>query len=232
MTRPVLYLLPGLLCDAYTFEKQRAALSDEFDTRVLDFFGENSMTSMAEKVLDHAPQAFSVCGFSMGGRVALRMMAMAPHRVQRLCLLDTAATPAEPDEPAKRRQLVELASERGMRALSDVWLPPMLHPDHRGDPAITGPLTDMVCRATPDVFAGQIHALLNRPDATPLLPKIKCPTLVAVGRQDEWATVGQHEEMVAAIPGAKLEIIEDSGHFTPVEQPAALSAALRRWMHL
>jgi pimeloyl-ACP methyl ester carboxylesterase len=185
---------------------------------------------MAEKVFDHAPDKFSVCGFSMGGRVALRMMAMAPRRIERLCLLDTAASAAAPDEATKRHQLVELAYDRGMKALSDVWLPPMLHPDHRKDPAIAGPLTEMVCRATPGIFAGQIRALLGRPDATPLLPKIKCPTLVAVGRQDEWSNVAIHQEMAAAIPGARLEIIEDSGHFTPVEQPAVLTAALRRWM--
>jgi len=230
MARPVLYLLPGLLCDAFTFEAQRAALSDEFDTRVLDFFGQDSMTSMAEKVLDHAPDRFSVCGFSMGGRAALRMFALAPARIERLCLLDTGATPPAPGEAEKRQILVDIAYKHGMRALADAWLPPMIHPARRGDAAFMRPLFDMVCRATPDIFAGQIRALLGRPDARPLLPAIRCPTLVAVGRQDDWSTVAQHEEIAAAIPGARLEIIEDSGHFTPVEQPDVLTSALRRWM--
>ncbi len=230
--RPVLYLLPGLLCDSFTFEKQRAALSDEFDAHTLDFFGLESLTSMAERVFAQAPAKFSVCGFSMGGRVALRMMAMAPHRIERLCLLDTGVTPATPDESPKRHALVEIAYDRGMKALSDVWLPPMLHPVNRLNPAIVGPLTEMVCRATPGIFAGQIRALLGRPDFRPLLSRISCPTLVAVGRQDEWSTVREHEDIAAAIPGAGLEVIEDSGHFTPVEQPSALTAALRRLMHI
>jgi pimeloyl-ACP methyl ester carboxylesterase len=228
--RPVLYLLPGLLCDASTFEAQRVALSDEFDMRVLDFLGLDSMTSMAEKVFAHAPQRFSVCGFSMGGRVALRMFAMAPERIERLCLLDTGVPPAEPGEAEKRQVLVDLAYEKGMKALSDAWLPPMVHPARRADKAFMAPLEAMVCRATPDMFAGQIRALLGRPDARPFLPKIKCPTLVAVGRQDEWSTVAQHEDIAAQIAGATLEIIEDSGHFTPVEQPDVLTAALRRLM--
>ena len=71
---------------------------------------------------------------------------------------------------------------------------------------------------------------MNRPDPTLLLPSITFPTIVAVGRQDEWSTVEQHEDIAKLIPGAKLVVIEDSGHFTPVEQPEALTAILRDMM--
>ncbi len=230
-TRPVLYLLPGLLCDASTFEAQREALSDEFDTRVLDFLGLDSMSSMAEKVLAHAPEKFSACGFSMGGRVLMQLFAMAPERIERLCLLDTGVTPVAPGEAENRQALVDIANTKGMKALCDVWLPPMVHPARRTDRDFMAPLEAMVLRATPDIFAGQIRALLGRRDARPLLPGIKSPTLVAVGRQDEWSNVASHEEFAAMIPGARLEVIEDSGHFTPIEQPVVLTNALRRLMH-
>lgn len=228
--RPTLYLLPGLLCDAYTFEYQKRALEGDFDVRVLDFFGLDSMTAMAERVLADAPPRFSVCGFSMGGRVALQILRLAPERLERMCLLDTGVVPPGPAEPAARQVLVDLAYKEGMDAVCAAWLPPMLHPDRRKDPAFMGPLGDMVRRATPDIFAGQIRALLGRPDQTPLLPKINFPTVVAVGRQDEWSTVAQHEDFAKLIPNAKLVVIEDSGHFTPVEQPEALTAILRDMM--
>ena len=228
--RPTLYLLPGLLCDAYTFEHQKRALEGDFDVRVLDFFGLDSMTAMAQRVLDDAPPRFSVCGFSMGGRVALQILRLAPERLERMCLLDTGVVPPGPGEPAARQVLVDLAYKEGMDAVCAAWLPPMLHPDRRKDPAFMGPLGDMVRRATPDIFAGQIRALLGRPDQTPLLPSINFPTVVAVGRQDEWSTVAQHEDFAKLIPNAKMVVIEDSGHFTPVEQPEALTAILRDMM--
>jgi pimeloyl-ACP methyl ester carboxylesterase len=53
---------------------------------------------------------------------------------------------------------------------------------------------------------------------------------VLCGRQDRWATLAQHEALASAIPGARLEVIEDSGHFAPVERPAAVSAALLKWI--
>ena len=228
--RPTLYLLPGLLCDAYTFEHQKRALEGDFDLRVLDFFGLDSMTAMAQRVLDEAPARFSVCGFSMGGRVAMQILRLAPERLERLCLLDTGIVPPAPGEAEKRQVLVDLAWKEGMEAVVKAWLPPMLHPDRRNDPAFMGPLGDMVRRATPEIFEKQIHALVNRPDPTLLLPNITFPTVVAVGRQDEWSTVAQHEDIAKLIPGAKLVVIEDSGHFTPVEQPDALTAILRDMM--
>ena len=230
MPRETLYLLPGLLCDAVTFEPQRAALAGEFDVRVLDFFGLDSMQAMAAHVLAQAPQRFSVCGFSMGGRVALQMMRMAPERIERLCLLDTGVTAAGPGEPAERQPLVELAQRHGMAALAKAWLPQMVHPARRNDPQILGALTAMVCRATPEIYAGQISALLGRLDATPLLASFDLPVYVAVGRQDEWSTLAQHEEFAGLIPGAKLVVIEDSGHFTPFEQPDELTRILREMM--
>ena len=61
---------------------------------------------------------------------------------------------------------------------------------------------------------------------------INFPTIVAVGRQDEWSTVAQHEEIARAIPGAKLVVVEDSGHFVPVEQPEVLTGILRELMSM
>jgi pimeloyl-ACP methyl ester carboxylesterase len=228
--RETLYLLPGLLCDAFTFEQQRAALADDYDVRVLDFFGLDSMQSMAEKVFADAPEKFSVCGFSMGGRVSLQMMRMAPHRIQRLCLLDTGVTAAGPGEPAARQPLLDIAASGGMPAVAAAWAPPMVHPARRADPQFMGPLNAMVCRATPEIFTGQIRALLARPDATPLLASFKLPVYVVVGAQDEWATPAQHEAFARQIPGAKYIVIENSGHFTPLEQPQVLTRILREMM--
>ncbi len=99
----------------------------------------------------------------------------------------------------------------------------MLHPDHS---ALLEPLTAMVQRSTPETFANQQRALLNRPDARAVLPGIHCPTLVLCGKQDAWSPVTQHEEIAAAIPQSKLIIVDDCGHMSPVEQPAAV----KKWL--
>jgi pimeloyl-ACP methyl ester carboxylesterase len=118
----------------------------------------------------------------------------------------------------------------GMAALAARWLPPMVHPDRVADEALMQPLRAMVLRMTPAIHARQIKALLTRPDAEAVLPTIRCPVLVGVGRQDAWSPLSQHEAIVAAVPQAKLVVFENSGHMAPIEAPAAVTAALRDWL--
>jgi pimeloyl-ACP methyl ester carboxylesterase len=53
---------------------------------------------------------------------------------------------------------------------------------------------------------------------------------VLCGRQDGPTPVECHEEIAAAIPGARLTVIEDCGHLSPMERPEAVTAALRAWL--
>ncbi len=127
-------------------------------------------------------------------------------------------------------ELVELAREKGMAALADRWLPPMVRPGAEADGALMGPLREMVMRADPAQFARQQNALLGRRNAAPVLPTITVPTLIGVGREDRWSPPAQHEAMARAIPGATFAVFERSGHMSTVENPAAVTAALADWL--
>ena len=69
------------------------------------------------------------------------------------------------------------------------WVRPMVHPDRRDDQALIDAILDMFERRTASEFAGQIEALLARPDTTALLRSIACPALVLCGREDGWSTL-------------------------------------------
>ena len=224
--QPTLFLLPGLLCDAQSWAPQIDAFAELANVVIPDFRYARSITAMAQLVVDAAPKRFSLAGHSMGGRVAIEVFRMIPQSVERLALLDTGIHPPRPAEQSKRQELIDLARAEGMEALAARWLPPMLHPDHS---ALIAPLTEMVKRSTPDTFENQQRALLSRPDACAVIPTMKCPTLVLCGREDAWSPVSQHEEIAATIDGSKLTIVEDCGHMAPVEQPEAVTAALREW---
>ena len=88
----------------------------------------------------------------------------------------------------------------------------------------------MIERRTSAEFEAQITALLDRPDARGTLATLTCPTCFIVGRQDAWSPLARHEHMHEAVPGSRLVVVEDSGHMSPIEQPEAVSAALRQWM--
>src|SRR5206468_11181463 len=111
----------------------------------------------------------------------------------------------------------------GMSALAARWLPMIVHPRRLNELEFVNALTAMMCRATPQIYERQIQALLNRPDYRPVLQTIACPTLVACGRDDLWSPLAQHKEIAAAIPGARLEAIDDCAHMATVECPAAVT---------
>lgn len=229
-----LMLLPGLMCDDAVWTGQMAALPQA--RCVVPAWGlTDSLTAMAEQVLKDAPtETFALAGHSMGGRVALEVMRLAPERVERLALLDTgthtlAAGEAGEKEKAGRMALLAIARSRGMRALGDQWARGMVHPDRLDTPLFES-ILDMLERSSPAQFAAQINALLNRPDAAPLLTAIQCPTLILCGADDAWSPPAQHRAMHAAVKGSTLCLVEHSGHMSTMEQPAAVSAALADWL--
>src|ERR1700719_2987604 len=229
MKQPLL-LLSGLLCDETIWADIPERLGDAADVRVVSFRGFSSILAMAEHVLTLAPERFAVAGHSMGGRVALEVVRCAPRRVSGLALLNTGVHTVRDGEPQSRGRLLRLAFERGMSALAAEWLPPMMAARSGRSMELMPRLTAMVERSTPESYAGQINALLNRPEALSVLSTIAVPTLLLSGSEDTWSPVSQHETMRRRIPHATLFEIHGAGHLAPIERPDAVAVALREWL--
>jgi pimeloyl-ACP methyl ester carboxylesterase len=224
------FLLPGLICDETIWSAQLRDLAEYGPVAMPGFGSARSLGEMAELALAQAPARMSLVGHSMGARVALEMVRRAPERIERLALLDTGIHLPRPGEAAARNALVALGRDQGMAALVDRWLPPMIAPARREDPAVVEPLRAMCLRAGIETFEAHVAALLDRPEVESLLPGIGCPVLVGVGREDEWSPPHQHEAIAALVPGARLVVFEGAGHMAPVEAPDAVSCALLDWL--
>jgi pimeloyl-ACP methyl ester carboxylesterase len=236
LTQHALILIPGLMCDAAVWAPQVAALGNRVRVRVADHGMRDSLVAMAESVIAHAPPRFAVAGHSMGGRVALEVVRRAPDRVTGLALLDTGYRPlphgvAGERERAERQGLVETARNEGMRAVGRRWLRiPMVHPDRLGDRELIEGILDMIDRRTPQQFEAQVRALLQRPDASDILVRITCPTLVLCGQEDAWAQLTAHRDMAALIPGSTFASVPACGHMSTMERPLAVNGALQDWL--
>lgn len=230
-TRETIILVPGLLCDADVWAHQIAALSPRYEVIVPDLTRHDSLQGMAAHILEGAPERISIIGHSMGGRVTLEVFRLAPERVARIGLLDTGVHPAPPEELPKRQEILDISAGQGMTALADAWLPPMVRPGLLDtDPALRATLYAMIERMTPAVHRQQISALINRPDAAPLLSQITCPALVGVGELDLWSPPNQHVPIAEAMADATMVVFKGAGHMAPMEAPEAVNAALLEWI--
>jgi pimeloyl-ACP methyl ester carboxylesterase len=235
MPIPHLILVPGLMCDDAVWEHQARELETLTAVTIADHGSLDSLGKMADAILDRAPERFAIAGHSMGGRVAFEVFRRAPERIAAIALMDTAYAPKHDGisgerEASGRYALLDIARKEGTRAMGTVWVQRMVHPSRLSDTVLLNAILDMIGRKTPDVFAAQIKALLDRPDATPLLEKVQCPAIVLCGRQDTWSILSQHKQMSAKIPYSRLVVIEECGHMSTMERPEHVTAAMRNWL--
>ncbi len=228
-------LIPGLLCDAAAWEAERAALSPHYPVLIAEHGLSATLPQMAQRALGQCTGPLAVAGHSMGGRVALEMLRAAPERIKGLALLDTglhtlAAGEAGERERAGRMRLLDIARTQGMRAMAQVWVQEMVHPDRRGDVPLIDAILDMFERRTPEHFAAQIGALLQRPECRDLLPGFSGAGLALCGREDRWSPVAAHQEMADLMPQAELVVVEHCGHMSTMEQPDTIARALSAWL--
>ncbi len=223
-------MLPGLLNTRRVFEQQIADLAGIADIIVPELFAHDSIGAMAEAALAAAPGRFALAGFSMGGYVCFEILRRAPERVERLALIDTQAAPDTPEVAARRRGFIEQTKLGHFKGVQPSLMPQIVHPSRLRDSAVTQPILDMAQEVGADGFVREQTAILGRADSRPLLVDIEMPTVVIVGRQDHPTPLARAQEMAADIANAQLVVIEECGHMAPLEKPAEVSAALRRWL--
>lgn len=230
-----LFLLPGIVCDRAVWARVLPALPPAVRCHIPDYGAADTITAMAQGVLADAPATFSLAAHSMGTRVALEIVRIAPQRVERLALLAGAYKPLPAGAPGqleveKRYHLLDLARREGMRAMAREWVRGMVHPERLTDAVLIEEIEAMIEQKTPEILAAQIKALLDRPDAGPVLAALPVPLWLIAARQDAWSPLSQQEEMAALARSAQLRIIEQCGHMSPMEQPEQVASALREWL--
>jgi pimeloyl-ACP methyl ester carboxylesterase len=230
MPRTTLVLLPGLLNTRRVFEQQIEALSDLADCVVPELWHHDTIGAMADATLALAPPTFALVGFSMGGYVAFEVMRQATQRVERLALMDTQATPDSAESTKRRRALLEQTKIGRFRGVQRTLLPQLVHSRHINDATISQPIFDMAQEIGADGFVREQRAIIDRADSRPMLVDIDIPTVVIVGRQDQVTPLPRSEEMAADVANSRLIVLEECGHMSPLEKPAEVTAALRRWL--
>ena len=122
--------VPGLLCTGALFAPQTGALDGVLDISIGDHRQDETLSGIAKRVLDRAPDSFVYAGLSMGGYVGFEIMRQARERVKALILLNTSARADTPDKAEGRQAMIGLAEAEGIDAVTDAHLPAFLSERH------------------------------------------------------------------------------------------------------
>lgn len=223
-------LLPGLMCDAGLWQYMVEELSLYGPLTFGDLSLDGSQEEMAARVLLQAPKHFTLVGFSMGGFVAREIVRRAPDRVQRLILIATSSQQDSPQTRVFKEATAKsrLNSHGTFRGLGQKAIALSLSEKHAGNPHLQSHIHQMSLRMGKEAYCRQL--LMARPGDTHLLSLIRCPTLVIAAAQDRMRSLQESRVLYAHLPHATLEIIDDSGHMLPLEQPGELVRCISRWL--
>ncbi|GGS10654.1 alpha/beta fold hydrolase [Deinococcus sedimenti] len=167
-------------------------------------------------------------GMSMGGMTLFQMYKMAPERFRGMIFIDTTADPSGVAEKANWLGTAQQAQEKGVASLVDILMPRMLTGQSRMTmPNQVAHLGSLVRQASLNGAVGGATALANRPDANPVLPTIRVPTLYLFGAEDNLTPPEVGMKMQMNTPGSQLVLIPGAGHAATFEKAAAAAQAMR-----
>jgi 2-succinyl-6-hydroxy-2,4-cyclohexadiene-1-carboxylate synthase len=181
-----------------------------------------------EHVLAAAADRFTLCGYSLGGRIALHVALSAPERVSRLVLVSTSAGIDDPGERAARRRADHLLADELERVPFEDFVERWrTQPLFAEDPPEVGRLAredqrrnvpQALAAVLRGIGAGEMEPLWDR------LAQLRMPVRVVTGERDgKFRALG--ERLIGLLPDARSIVIA-GGHNLPLENPSALAATL------
>jgi pimeloyl-ACP methyl ester carboxylesterase len=167
----------------------------------------------------------SFVGLSMGGFVAMRIAARRPDLIRRLVLVETSIGPEARENIGRYRMLTAAYRAIGGRLLEGRVAQIMLGKTILSDPARKEEVArySALMRRRRDVWKAVNGVIDRAPISEDELSRIRVPTLVIVGDEDVATPLSKAQQIVAAISGARLEVVARAGHSSTVEEPVAVT---------
>lgn len=235
---PVLVLSNSLGSDLSMWDAQVGPLSDRFrvvryDTRghgrspVPD--GPYSLDDLVDDVvalLDRLGlERAHFAGLSLGGMTGMRLAAREPGRVDRLALLCTA--PVMPPASGWTDRAATVRAD-GVGAIAPAVVARWFTEEFRAaDPTRVSAYEQMVASTPAEGYAGCCEAIAAMDLVTAGdLQRISAPTLAVAGASDPAAPPARLQEIVDAVPDARLLVVERAAHLANAEQPDTVTTAL------
>ena len=230
--KTVLLLIPGMLNNARVWQRVMPHLGDQTDIRVADVCSASSIADMRDQawaaladVPAHAPLVLA--GFSMGGYVALDMLAHPARPVQALALISTSGRVETPETLVHREKTMSAIQADFDRTVQNL----LKWNTHQDKPDQIEEVRQLMLDVGAQTALRQLRAVMGRSDHRQHMPHWSLPVSVLCGEHDQVLPPVHSQELAQAFPNSQLHLLPDCGHMLPIEQSATLALQLSSLMN-
>jgi 3-oxoadipate enol-lactonase len=239
-----LVFIHGFPFDKWMWENQFEFFKEQYRVIAYDVRGHGSTPSGTDKfTIDKFVEDLflfmdalqigkaNICGLSMGGYIALNAIVKDPKRIASLVLCDTQCS-ADSEEGIKKRMdtvasvrekgLVEYSKDSLMKLFSETSLV--------GNQDAVRFIEQTILHTPVATICNTLMALAGRKETCSSLHLINIPVLIMVGEVDQITPLVAAIKMQAGIPGSILQVIEQAGHVSNLENPQSFNRHLKKFL--
>jgi len=239
-----LVLLHSLLADRFAFDSVLPALSAKHRVTLINLPGFHGSQPPPLALMDAYIAAIEdgfdefgiandaiLIGNGFGGTVALAFALAHPERISKLVLSDAAA--CFPDEGRKAFEVMAAkVAEGGLGAVAEIAAKRVYSPAYlAAHPELIEERKKVLLAIDPKAFQAACK-ILQETDLTPLLHRMKVPTLVICGELDQATPPALNKAIADKVAGARYVELPGCGHCPPLEQPQQFLTAIKGFVGL
>jgi 3-oxoadipate enol-lactonase len=174
-------------------------------------------------------KAFFV-GVSLGGYLLFEFCRRYRDHVAALVLANTRPGAETPEGKANRLQLADRVLHEGTAGFIEEMLSKLMSQATRTNrPDLVDVTRKMMQSMSAEDIAGVQRGMADRPDSVATLSTINVPTLLIAGDEDS-IPLSEFELMRQRIPGSRLQVISQAGHYAALEKPAEFGGLVRTFL--
>lgn len=222
-------LISGALATPKLWQHQVELMQKTMNVHYVDVLQSDSISEMAIRFAQNAPEQFTLIGFSLGGYVALELFRHVPNRIKKLILINSGAKPISEKGQLERERSLDLIEKGKFDFLVKLIFKNSIHNKNKHDSLL--PLAqEMAHEVGPENYKYQLKAILDKPDHLSILSMIKCPTLLLASQHDKVMPYKHSEHMATHIQHSELRYLENCGHLATLEQPETINDIISGWL--
>lgn len=183
-------------------------------------------------LLDHLKITRTIlCGFSMGGYIALRAVERNPDRFNALVLCDTMSAADSNEAKTRRANSIKVIKNQGVGQFVEGFLKAVFAP-HTFDsyPDVVNKISRTILSNSPLGICGALLAMAGRTETTESLSKINIPTLILVGEHDIVTPPSAAKNMHDRIRNSRLHVLDNAAHMSNLENPKVFNEHLMEFL--